>query len=118
MTFTFSCFYFLETLIQLYVLGFERFWYRKPFQHRFDLANNYSLFACEVIYLFIDPPGILLRLSILQHIARVVRLLFHVRALRQLANVMARLAPTVWRLGLLTVIVYYVFATIGEQVFG
>merc|ERR1719163_891185 len=46
-----SCFYALEVTVKISLLGFERFWGRKPIQHTFDFYNVYALILVEIVYL-------------------------------------------------------------------
>jgi hypothetical protein len=57
-------------------------------------------------------------LVVLLHIARCLRLFRHVKQLRFIAELTVRLAPTYWRMGMLLVLIFYIFDTIGVQVFG
>lgn len=117
-TFSFAVFYVLETAVKIWALGFSRFWNNKPFQHRFDLLNVSSLFILQLLFLIFDPPDIVVRLSVLFRIARILRLLNHIKALRDLATIMVKIVPSFTRLFMLLFIVFYLYATLGEQFFG
>jgi len=120
--FAFSCFYFIETTFKLWLLGVERFCSLRPFVNPFDFLNVYTLMTLEVVYIFWQgtgtPPSGIVRLYVLCRIARVIRLLWHIRPLRQISRVMLKLAPTYRRLAFMLLILFYVYATVGEQIFG
>jgi len=118
-TFSFAAFYFAETTLKLWALGFDRFWHEHAFQHRCDLFTVYFLFAMELVFIFVEsPPDIFVRISVLLHISRIIRVVYRVKPLQELATLMLTLAPTYRLLAMLLVIVFYIYATIGEQAFG
>jgi two pore calcium channel protein len=118
--FAFSLFYFAAVSLKLAVFGFERFWNMKPVQHRFDFLNVYPLFAGEVLCVFLgsSAPGLLLRLVVILHIIRIFRIIQYLPALNYLARFLVKLAPTYYRMGMLLVLLFYMYTTIGVQFFG
>lgn len=116
-SFALVCFYFVEIHAKLYVQGCHRFFYQDKFRNRFDLLIVYCLLVSQVLKVT-TPTDSIIRVAVLIHICRVLRLFWYIGPIRQLFIVMKRLAATYWRLGLLLFIVFYIYATIGEQVFG
>jgi hypothetical protein len=88
MSLIFSCFYFVETICKVAILGLGQFWYSKPFIHRYDLLNVLGLATLQMIYLFGPESDLVVRICLLLRIARTLRLLNHVRSLRHLAGIM------------------------------
>ncbi|CAE8655861.1 unnamed protein product [Polarella glacialis] len=114
-----TVFFALEVSLKMCVLGPERFWNRQPVQHRFDLCSVSCLVAIELTCLFASPPpDLLVRGLVLAHVARTVRLAQHVRPFSFLATLVVRLLPVYQQQGLLLFLVYYIFTTLGEQLFG
>lgn len=115
---SFTCIYVLDVSAKICVFGCERFWYHNPFRHRFDLIVVYSRFAAEVAFLVYRPSDTVIRFLVLVRIARSLRLISHVRPLQYIATLMMRLVPTYKQLGLLLLIVFYIYTTVGVQAFG
>lgn len=116
--FAFSCFYTAEVSLKIFLLGFERFWHGRSFQHLFDFFTVYSLILCELLYLCFGRQVVEARMIVLIRLARALRLLRHIRPLHQLWTLLTRLLPTYWQLGSLLFLVYYIFATLGQLCFG
>jgi len=121
--FSYSSFYFLEVSLKICLLGPERFWNRHVFLHRFDFVVVYSLFFGELFFLTdlvatVAPIEDFMRGLVLLRIIRMLRLVEHVQPLQHLATLLRRLVPVYWNMGMLLVVVYYIFATLGEQLFG
>jgi len=116
----FSIFYVVTVSAKIGVLGFERFWHMHPIQNRFDFFNVYGCFAAEIACLCMKygAPAHWLRLVLLLHMTRSLRVLHYIRALKHIANFMVRLAPTYYRMGMLLVLVFCVYGQIGQQLFG
>merc|ERR1740127_310205 len=55
--FVVSIFYTAGLCIEIFSVGFERFWYRKPCQHRFDFLNVLSLIAVQILYFVAFPSS-------------------------------------------------------------
>jgi two pore calcium channel protein len=109
----------LEVTARLVVLGPERFWNQNAFMNRYDLVNVYGLVIAEAVCKSI--PGYLgvgSHLVLLLHIARCLRLFRHVQQLRFVVHLTVRLWPTYYRMGMLLILLFYIFDTIGVQVFG
>lgn len=116
--FVFSLFYFIGLNTKMFALGLERFWYRKPLQHRFDFFNVYSLMIAEILYMTAFPTDAMARAIILLRLARGLRLVAYIGPLQQLFVIMKQLVPVFWQMTMLLLIVYYVFAVIGQWCFG
>mmetsp|Transcript_9899 Transcript_9899/g.27921 ORF Transcript_9899/g.27921 Transcript_9899/m.27921 type:complete len:751 (+) Transcript_9899:47-2299(+) len=121
--FAFSSFYVLTVSLKMGVLGMERFWHTNPIQHRFDFFNVYGCFAAEVACLYKDmlstgAPNDLLKIVLLLHVTRILRIIHYLHPLKQIANFVVRLAPTYYRMGMLLVLVYYIYVQMGQQFFG
>jgi len=114
-----TAFFAAEIILKIAVLGMERFWFQWPIQHRFDLISVAGLAITETICMLSrEPPDGLVRIVVLLHAARCLRLAQHVRPLRFLAHLISRLVPVYNQLGLLLLLAFYIFATLGEQLFG
>jgi two pore calcium channel protein len=117
--FSLTIFYVLEVTARLVVLGPERFWNKNAFMNRLDLLNVYGLVIAEAVCASI--PGyyeVGSHLVLLLHIARSLRLFRHVKQLRFVAHLTVKLWPTYYRMGMLLLLLFYIFDTIGVQVFG
>mmetsp|Transcript_28807 Transcript_28807/g.67030 ORF Transcript_28807/g.67030 Transcript_28807/m.67030 type:complete len:751 (+) Transcript_28807:123-2375(+) len=115
----FSLIYIVELTVKISILGFPRFWYTKVFFHRIDFFNVYGLCAIEIYNLIVHGSNPLtIRIAILLHITRSLRVLRHIEALNFITQMLIRLAPTYWRMCMLLILVYYTYATIGVEVFG
>jgi two pore calcium channel protein len=87
--------------------------------NRLDLLNVYGLVIAEAVCASI--PGyyeVGSHLVLLLHIARSLRLFRHVKQLRFVAHLTVKLWPTYYRMGMLLLLLFYIFDTIGVQVFG
>jgi hypothetical protein len=118
--FAVSVIYTLGISVKILSLGWERFWWdeKKKTQHRFDFFNVYLLIIAEFTYFCIWPAQMLARVIILLHLFRGFRLLAYFDDLRGLYNMVALLVPTFWQLFLVLFCVYYIFAIIGQYLFG
>lgn len=118
--FLISCFSALEVVAKICILGLERFWYRKAIQHRFDLITVFPLVILAVLYVAV--PGLrvraLGRAIILFNGARAFRLFAYVEPFRKVFLMCTRLIPAYWRMTMMLLIVYFVFAVIGRWMFG
>jgi two pore calcium channel protein len=122
--FGFTCFYVIELVIKMTIMGFERFWYTRPFMNRFDLLNIFGLFILEIVCLAtnatsnenLDKVGA--RLTVLLHIIRSLRLMRHIKPLNFIARMSVRIAPAYFRMGMVLMLVFYTYATVGVQWFG
>jgi len=111
--------FFFDTSLHIVTFGFERYWNRRRLRHRFDVLSISALCGVEIAACcFQSPPDYLLRTLLALHISRGVCLTEHIQPLRYLAALVAHLVPVYHQLGLLLFLVYYVFATIGVQLFG
>lgn len=116
--FGFSCFYVVTLTLKIAIYGIERFWFTNPWHNRFDFFNVYSCFAAEVACLCLGHPTILLRLVLALHITRTLRLFQYIEPLRFIGKLIVRLQPTYFKMGMLLVVVFYVYAMIGVQLYG
>jgi len=116
--FAFSVFYFCGLNTKMSTLGFERFWYKKVTQHRFDFVNVYSLMICEILYMSVLTTDGMARIVILLHMARAVRLLVYVGPLAQLFVIIKQLIPTFSQVLMILLIVFYIFSVIGQWCYG
>ncbi|CAK9047553.1 unnamed protein product, partial [Durusdinium trenchii] len=112
-------FVFVNMILQIVTFGLDRFWNRRRLRHRFDLLSISALCGLEIASCcFSSPPDYLLRTLLVLHISRGICLTEHVPPLRYLAAMVAHLVPVYSQLGLLLFLVYYIFATVGVQLFG
>jgi len=116
--FGFSFLYAIETAMRLAVLGFERFWHNHPYQYRFDLITVFALFVMEVALLTGMRSQWFMQALVLVRLTRGCRIVRHVRRMHSLACVIVRLVPIYRNLGLFLFLIYYIYATVGVQVFG
>jgi two pore calcium channel protein len=121
--FLFAIFYTVGVSLKLHVFGFERYWNMKPVQHRFDFLNVYPLFAatflCLVCATFSHHAShFLLKAVVILHIIRIFRVIQYVPALNYLGRFLVKLAPTYYRMGMLLVLLFYMYTTMGLQIFG
>lgn len=117
--FSLTIFYVLEVTARLVVLGPERFWNQNACMNRLDLVNVYGLVVAEAVCKSIPAyADVGSHLVVLLHIARCLRLFRHVKQLRFVAHLTVRLWPTYYRMGMLLLLLFYIFDTIGVQVFG
>lgn len=114
----FSAFYGLSITTKILGMGFERFWHRKPLQHRFEFLNVYALLTVEILYIVAFRTEGMERAVVLLSLARAGRLLVYISPLRHLFIVCKRLLPAYWRMTMILVVVYYVYASVGRMVFG
>jgi len=120
----FSCFYVIVLSLKIYVLGFERFWNIHAVRNRFDFFNVYGIFIAELGALILvaqsqgHVPGWVAKTVILLHITRSLRFLKYIEPIRFIGRLLVDLAPTYYRTGMLLVLVFYFYATVGQQWFG
>eukprot|EP00913_Durusdinium_trenchii_P024036 g22574.t1 len=113
-----------QILIQMLVIGPARFWNRLPYRHRFDGLTISVLLTMQLAAIFCDhAPDWLVRTVLVIHIARAICLMWYIEPFRYLTALLARLLPVYYRLGLLLLMVFYIFTSIGdsqlkEQLFG
>jgi hypothetical protein len=99
-------------------LGMERFWHRKPIQHRFDFVNVYGLIILETIYMCGWPTVGILRTILLFHMARGMRLMMYVKPLQQFLVLITRLVPVYQRMTMILFTVFWIFCEVGQLWFG
>jgi len=122
--FAFSCFYVVTLSLKIWVFGFERFWHAEPVKSRFDFITVYGIFLaetfciCTELFAHASEPGSMLRLIVLLHVSRSLRFLDYIHPLKYIANFVTRLLPTYYNLGMLLIVVFYIYAMIGGQWFG
>lgn len=122
--FAFSCFYAVTLSLKIYIFGFERFWYFNPLQNRFDFFSISGVCVAEIASLTLafhfegETPSWVPKTVVLLHITRSLRILHYVQPLKFIARLLLRLAPTYYRTGMLLFLLFYLYATIGQQVFG
>eukprot|EP00931_Biecheleriopsis_adriatica_P104399 TRINITY_DN7907_c0_g1_i2.p1 TRINITY_DN7907_c0_g1~~TRINITY_DN7907_c0_g1_i2.p1 ORF type:complete len:742 (+),score=108.15 TRINITY_DN7907_c0_g1_i2:83-2308(+) len=120
----FSCFYVIVVSLKIYVLGFERFWNIHAIQNRFDFFNVYGIFIAELAALALiahshgNVPDWVAKTIILLHITRGLRFLQYIEPIRFIARFVVDLAPTYYRTGMLLFLIFYLYATVGQQWFG
>jgi len=116
--FSFSIFYFVGLNTKMTTLGFERFWHKKVTQHRFDFLNVYGLMIVELLYIGVWQTDGMARAVILLHMARALRLFVYIGPLQKLFVIIKQLIPTFWQVLMILLVVYYIFAVIGQWAFG
>jgi len=127
--FGFSIFYAASLTTKISSLGVERFWNRRPIQHRFDFFNVYALLVVNLVYIMyardVDmlsaSSGLIENLEraiVLLSMARSCRLLVYITPLSNLFFVIARLLPTFSQIGFVLLVAYFVFAAVGRFLFG
>jgi len=112
-----SLLYIADSWLKIVVFGRERFWYRSPTFYRFDFVCSHFVLLVEAFFLFNSRP-IYGRSVVLVRLMRTCRLLRYITALRNLYSLLTRLLPTYLQLAALLFLVFYIFATVGVQVFG
>jgi len=119
MGFAFSCIYVCDASMRLWIFGWENIWQKRPRHYQLDMLLVYTLFGLNMFFLFEEErPTWVTRAAGIMHILRALRLMRHIPPLRQLVTLMVELAPTYRRLGFLLFIVFYMYATVGMQIFG
>lgn len=113
-----SCLYTVGITVKIWSLGFERFWNRKKVQHRFDFFNVYLLMIAELTFFIFWPLGTLARVIIIFHLLRGFRLLALLPPLQSLFKIVVTLIPKFWQMFLVMFVVYYMFAVLGQYLFG
>lgn len=116
--FCLSCFYVIVLTLKIVTYGPERFWFTNPWHNRFDLFNVYGCFAAEIACVSLGHPIILLRFVLALHISRACRLFQYIQSLRLVGTLIVRLQPTYVKITLLLLVVFYVYAMIGLQLYG
>jgi two pore calcium channel protein len=126
--FAFTCFYVVELIAKIGIMGLERYLYNSPFMNSFDLVTISGLMIVEFLCLSDRVPQLSShhgdqirvgpKLTVLLHIARSIRLFRHVEPLNFIARLSVRISPAYFRMGLLLFIIYYIYAMIGIQCFG
>jgi len=116
--FFFSLVYTFAISVKISILGFERFWHKKPFQHRFDFFNVYGLFFVSLAYVFVYRGVAMYRLFAILQMARGLRLFAYVEPLQSFFALMVKLIPIYTQMGMILFIVYWVFCDIGQLAFG
>lgn len=114
---SFTCLFALDVSFDIFRQGPLTYWNSKPFQNRYDALNVYGLLLASV-WLLLSPSTPLMKVILVLQMCRLERLLVHIKSVQQLGILLTRLTPTYRQLGLLLVIVFYVFATLGVQLFG
>ncbi|CAJ1348530.1 unnamed protein product [Effrenium voratum] len=114
-----TLFLFADVVLQMITFGPERYWNNQRLRHRFDVFSISLLVGFEIAACIpACPPDFLLRTLLMLHISRAVCLVQHIKPLRYLVAMVAHLVPVYHQLGLLLFLVYYIFATLGIQLFG
>eukprot|EP00438_Fugacium_kawagutii_P006452 Skav204516 [mRNA] locus=scaffold3201:106418:123439:+ [translate_table: standard] len=95
------------------------YWNRMQYRHRFDVLSISVLMTTQLFAISYDhAPDWLVRTVLVAHISRGICLMQYIAAFRYLLALLGRLLPVYYRLGLLLLMVFYIFTTIGEQIFG
>lgn len=110
--------YGMEVTAKISILGFDRFWNKNSLQNRFDFLNMYSLIIIEIIYLAGAQTMAMQRAIILLSGVRVFRLCRYVQPLKHVFLMLTRLIPSYWKVGMMFLIVYFIFAAVGRWMFG
>ncbi|CAJ1387317.1 unnamed protein product [Effrenium voratum] len=113
-----TVFFGLQMVVQMLVMGPARYWNRRPYRNRFDFFSIFALLLLEICMMVSHEPHWMVRTVLALHISRLICLSNYITPFRYLVSLMARLAPVYHRTGLLLLMVYYIYATIGEQLFG
>lgn len=115
-----SIFFALAILLESLVIGPARYWNRMQYRHRFDVLSIALLMTTQLSAVACSgrAPDCLVRTVLVMHISRGICLMQYIAAFRYLLALLGRLLPVYYRLGLLLLMVFYIFATIGEQIFG
>jgi len=116
--FAFSLIYASCISVTISLQGFERFWNKKIIQHRFDFVNIWSLIVAELLYFFVFRGIVLQKAIVLLGMARMFRLIKYIKPLQRLFFMIKRLLPTYLTVFRLLLVVYFVFACVGQLAFG
>merc|ERR1719215_1626609 len=116
--FGFSVFYTFSLTVKISSLGFERFWHRRPIQHRFDFFNVYGLIIVELLYMLVWRSEEAERLIILLSFARALRLCVYITPLKHLFYMINRMMPIYYQMSMLLIVVFYIFISAGRLMFG
>jgi len=131
-----SATYAAELAFKISVLGFERFWKIHPLRNRFDLYAVIPLVLAEALFLIEGRGGVghvfvergegaagwcmsgLGRFLAFLRMQRGIRLLFNFERLQTFATELASVLTSFNTIAGLLIVVFYVYATVGIQLFG
>jgi len=114
----FTWVYAAEVIIKIAVLGWTHFWNAHILRHRLDVVVVVARVGLELWTFSYGATFLNIRLLMMVRFLRCIQLFRHVKPLRKLWTLAIRLVPAYMQLGSLLFLLFCVYATVGEQLFG
>ncbi|KAJ8002346.1 hypothetical protein DPEC_G00178920 [Dallia pectoralis] len=118
----FLALYFLEILLKLYTFEPKAFFSRHEFWNWFDTLIVVSALIATIINSVVKSSGgytsrQILDIVFILRVLRLIRVVDSIQRFRAIINTLVRIGPTILTFGQLIVVVYYIFAMVGMELF-
>ncbi|KAK5926073.1 hypothetical protein CgunFtcFv8_021675 [Champsocephalus gunnari] len=114
--------YLLEILLKLYVFEPRAFFSKHSFWNWFDTIIVISALIATIINSSMTSAGIytnrqILDIILILRVLRLIRVVDSIKRFRTIINTLIRIGPAILTFGQLILVVYYVFAMVGMELF-
>ncbi|XP_068607278.1 two pore segment channel 3 [Brachionichthys hirsutus] len=118
----FLALYLLEILLKLYVFEPRTFFSRHSFWNWFDTVIVVSALVATIINSALKSSGgytsrQILDIVFILRVLRLIRVVDSIKRFRTIINTLIRIGPAILTFGQLIVVVYYIFAMVGMELF-
>ncbi|XP_029315295.1 two pore segment channel 3 [Cottoperca gobio] len=118
----FLALYLLEILMKLYVFEPRAFFSRHSFWNWFDTIIVISALIATIINATLTPSGNytsrqILDIVFILRVLRLIRVVDSIKRFRTIINTLIRIGPAILTFGQLIIVVYYIFAMVGMELF-
>lgn len=118
----FLALYLLEILLKLYVFEPRAFFSRHSFWNWFDTIIVVSALIATIINSAMSSSGNytsrqILDIVFILRVLRLIRVVDSIKRFRAIINTLIRIGPAILTFGQLIIVVYYIFAMVGMEVF-
>uniref|UniRef100_A0A672GE30 Two pore segment channel 3 n=1 Tax=Salarias fasciatus TaxID=181472 RepID=A0A672GE30_SALFA len=118
----FLALYLLEILLKLYVFEPRAFFSRHSFWNWFDTIIVVSALVATVVNSALQSSGgytsrQILDIVFILRVLRLIRVVDSIKRFRTIINTLIRIGPAILTFGQLIIVVYYVFAVVGMELF-
>uniref|UniRef100_UPI0037E74FC8 two pore segment channel 3 isoform X2 n=1 Tax=Semicossyphus pulcher TaxID=241346 RepID=UPI0037E74FC8 len=118
----FLALYLLEILLKLYVFEPRAFFSRHSFWNWFDTIIVVSALIATIVNSAMESSGSytsrqILDIVFILRVLRLIRVVDSIKRFRTIINTLIRIGPAILTFGQLIVVVYYIFAMVGMELF-
>ncbi|XP_029904082.1 two pore segment channel 3 [Myripristis murdjan] len=118
----FLALYMLEILLKLYAFEPRAFFSRHNFWNWFDTIIVISALIATIVNTAVESslhysPREILDIVFVLRVLRLIRVVDSIKRFRTIINTLIRIGPTILTFGQLIVVIYYIFAMVGMELF-